>query len=63
MRSSSAFSVPPPMSSPQSTIETAWERRTELTPRSVSGEVREAVETAIAELDAGRLRVAEKIDG
>jgi 2,3,4,5-tetrahydropyridine-2-carboxylate N-succinyltransferase len=63
MRFSPAFSVPPPMSSPQSTIETAWERRTELTPRSASGEVREAVETAIAELDAGRLRVAEKIDG
>ena len=51
------------MSSLQSTIETAWERRTELTPRSASGEVREAVETAIAELDAGRLRVAERIDG
>jgi 2,3,4,5-tetrahydropyridine-2-carboxylate N-succinyltransferase len=51
------------MSSLQSTIETAWERRTELTPRSVSGEVREAVETAITELDAGRLRVAERIDG
>jgi 2,3,4,5-tetrahydropyridine-2-carboxylate N-succinyltransferase len=52
-----------PMSSLQSTIETAWDRRTELTPRSVSVEVREAVETAIAELDAGRLRVAEKTAG
>jgi 2,3,4,5-tetrahydropyridine-2-carboxylate N-succinyltransferase len=47
----------------QSTIETAWERRAELTPRSVSAEIREAVETAVAELDAGRLRVAERTDG
>jgi 2,3,4,5-tetrahydropyridine-2-carboxylate N-succinyltransferase len=51
------------MSSLQSTIDAAWERRAELTPRSVSAEVREAVETAIAELDAGRLRVAERTDG
>ena len=47
----------------QSTIEAAWERRTELAPQSAPAEVREAVQTAIAELDAGRLRVAEKIDG
>jgi len=51
------------MSSLQSAIEAAWDRRTELTPRSVSVEVRDAVETAIAELDAGRLRVAERTDG
>jgi len=47
----------------QSTIESAWERRTELTPQSAPSDVREAVETAIAELDRGRLRVAEKLDG
>jgi 2,3,4,5-tetrahydropyridine-2-carboxylate N-succinyltransferase len=51
---------PHPMSSPQSTIESAWEQRTELTPRSAPAELREAVEATIAELDAGRLRVAEK---
>jgi len=51
------------MHSLQSTIETAWDRRAELTPRSASVEVREAVETVIADLDAGRLRVAERIDG
>ena len=51
------------MQSLQSTIETAWDRRAELTPRSASVEVREAVETVIADLDAGRLRVAERIDG
>src|SRR5258706_9910249 len=47
----------------QSTIEGAWEKRAELTPQSAEPEVRDAVEAAIAELDAGRLRVAEKMDG
>lgn len=51
------------MESLQATIEAAWERRTELAPHSAPHEVREAVEAAIAELDAGRLRVAEKVDG
>ena len=51
------------MSSLQSTIDAAWERRAELSPQSASVEVRDAVSTAIAELDAGRLRVAEKTDG
>ncbi len=51
------------MSTLQSTIETAWERRAELTPQSASPEVRAAVEAAIEGLDAGRLRVAEKVDG
>jgi 2,3,4,5-tetrahydropyridine-2,6-dicarboxylate N-succinyltransferase len=44
----------------QATIEAAWERRAELSPGAAPAELREAVETAIAELDAGRLRVAEK---
>jgi 2,3,4,5-tetrahydropyridine-2-carboxylate N-succinyltransferase len=47
----------------QSTIETAWERRAELSPQSAPPDVRDAVETVIGELDAGRLRVAEKVDG
>jgi 2,3,4,5-tetrahydropyridine-2-carboxylate N-succinyltransferase len=47
----------------QSTIDAAWERRSELTPQSAPAEVRDAVASAIAELDAGRLRVAEKEDG
>jgi 2,3,4,5-tetrahydropyridine-2,6-dicarboxylate N-succinyltransferase len=47
----------------QSTIESAWERRSELTPQSAAPETREAVQMAIAELDAGRLRVAEKLAG
>ena len=45
-----------------STIDAAWEARETLGP-STKGEVREAVEQALAELDAGRLRVAEKADG
>src|SRR4030095_5651238 len=47
----------------QSTIDAAWERRNELAPHSAPAEVRDAVASAIAELDAGRLRVAEKYGG
>src|SRR5207248_10408887 len=51
------------MNSLQSTIDAAWEGRAGLTPQSASPALRQAVEAVIAELDAGRLRVAEKIDG
>ena len=44
----------------QPTIEAAWERRAELSPASAPTELRSAVSDAIAELDSGRLRVAEK---
>jgi len=47
----------------QATIDAAWERRAELEPRTAPAEIREAVAHVIADLDAGRLRVAEKIDG
>ena len=43
------------------TIDSAWEARANFSPASHPAEVREAVETVIAELNAGRLRVAEKI--
>ena len=46
----------------QSAIETAWDNRESLTP-ATSGADREAVETALAQLDSGTVRVAEKIDG
>ncbi len=46
----------------QSTIEQAWEARAELSPTSGHTTVREAVQETLAGLDAGRLRVAEKID-
>ena len=44
-------------------IDAAWEERAGLSPGKAPGSVREAVEEAIAALDAGRLRVAEKKDG
>lgn len=43
-------------------IERAWDNRTEVNP-STKGEIREAVEAALAGLDAGTWRVAEKKDG
>ncbi len=43
-------------------IDDAWENRDALGP-GTKGAARDAVETALAELDAGRLRVAEKFSG
>ena len=43
----------------QSTIDLAWDNRSALTPEN-SPEIREAVESVIADLDAGRIRVAER---
>jgi len=47
----------------QSVIDAAFERRTEITAASASAEVKEAVAHVLAELDSGRLRVAEKVAG
>ena len=46
-----------------STIDAAFERRTELSAKDSAREVRDAVEHAIALLDSGEARVAEKRDG
>jgi 2,3,4,5-tetrahydropyridine-2-carboxylate N-succinyltransferase len=43
----------------EKTIEAAWEKRQELSPKSADAATREAVEAAIAGLDNGSLRVAE----
>jgi 2,3,4,5-tetrahydropyridine-2-carboxylate N-succinyltransferase len=51
------------MGSLSETIDAAWEQRAELSSAVATPAVRDAVEHAIAELDAGRVRVAEKIDG
>ncbi len=48
------------MVSARKTIDEAWESRASLNPANASKALREAVEFAIAGLDAGRLRVAEK---
>jgi 2,3,4,5-tetrahydropyridine-2-carboxylate N-succinyltransferase len=55
--------VTPTMTVLQSTIEQAWEQRTELSPASAPKPIREAVGHVIGELNTGRLRVAEKVDG
>ena len=47
----------------QQTIDQAWERRHELSPKSAPVEVRDAVSAVIARLNDGSLRVAEKRDG
>lgn len=44
----------------QQVIETAFDNRAEITPASVSAEVKEAVNETLQQLDSGRLRVAEK---
>jgi 2,3,4,5-tetrahydropyridine-2,6-dicarboxylate N-succinyltransferase len=44
----------------QQTIDAAWERRSELSPGSADAALRDAVATVISDLDAGRMRVAEK---
>ncbi|UVK77101.1 MAG: tetrahydrodipicolinate succinylase [Sodalis sp. Ffu] len=47
----------------QQVIETAFEHRTKISPRSVDATTSEAVKHVINELDSGALRVAEKING
>src|SRR3989339_269292 len=47
----------------QQIIETAFERRADITPRNADAQLKEAVDTVITQLDQGKLRVAEKIDG
>jgi 2,3,4,5-tetrahydropyridine-2-carboxylate N-succinyltransferase len=51
------------MSHTQSIIESAFERRAEITPRTVETLVRDAVMETIERLDRGEIRVAEKRDG
>ena len=46
----------------QSVIDAAWDQRDAVSP-ATKGEVRDAVDAALAALDAGSLRVAEKTDG
>ncbi len=44
----------------QSVIESAFERRADITPTSVDTETRDAINQVIAKLDSGELRVSEK---
>jgi 2,3,4,5-tetrahydropyridine-2-carboxylate N-succinyltransferase len=47
----------------QSVIDAAFERRAEISPSAVPSDLAAAITQVIRDLDAGRLRVAEKIDG
>ncbi|SUX68951.1 2,3,4,5-tetrahydropyridine-2,6-carboxylate N-succinyltransferase [Citrobacter braakii] len=47
----------------QNVIESAFERRADITPANVDTVTREAVNQVISLLDSGALRVAEKIEG
>ncbi len=49
------------MSSIQATIEQAFEQRESISAESAPPEVREAVESALQQLDSGKARVAEKV--
>jgi 2,3,4,5-tetrahydropyridine-2-carboxylate N-succinyltransferase len=53
----------PAMQKLQSTVEEAWEDRARLSPGSAPAKTRKAVALVLDELDRGRLRVAEKLDG
>ncbi len=47
----------------QTTIEEAFDRRAEITPRNVGANLKESIAQVINMLDSGKLRVAEKTDG
>ena len=47
----------------ESLIDAAFERRADMSPASVPRELRDALDEIVQHLNAGRLRVAEKIDG
>jgi 2,3,4,5-tetrahydropyridine-2-carboxylate N-succinyltransferase len=47
----------------QNIIEQAWEDRASLSPAKAPAKIGEAVDSVIDQLDSGKLRVAEKIDG
>ncbi|HVL10435.1 MAG TPA: 2,3,4,5-tetrahydropyridine-2,6-dicarboxylate N-succinyltransferase [Burkholderiaceae bacterium] len=47
----------------QSLIDQAWEDRASLSPKAAPADIRDAVASVLAQLDAGTLRVAEKRDG
>ncbi|MBE2897502.1 2,3,4,5-tetrahydropyridine-2,6-dicarboxylate N-succinyltransferase [Pasteurellaceae bacterium TAE3-ERU1] len=51
------------MSDLQNLIESAFERRAEISPKTADAQLREAVAQVIADLDSGKRRVAEKVNG
>jgi len=57
------MSAVPTASALSAIVDRAWEDRASLSPTGAPAEIRDAVDDVIAGLNAGRLRVAEKIDG
>jgi 2,3,4,5-tetrahydropyridine-2-carboxylate N-succinyltransferase len=53
----------PNTASLQPLIEAAFEKRAELTPASIDGKLRNALDSCLQLLDSGKARIAEKIDG
>jgi 2,3,4,5-tetrahydropyridine-2-carboxylate N-succinyltransferase len=53
-------SASPATNSLQTTIEQAWEDRASLSPSKAPAAIREAVDSVLADLNAGRIRVAER---
>jgi 2,3,4,5-tetrahydropyridine-2,6-dicarboxylate N-succinyltransferase len=51
------------MSNLSAVIDQAWENRSQFSPASAPQEIRDAVNHVIADLNGGRIRVAEKING
>ena len=51
------------MTEPKTLIDSAWERRQEINPANADRELVDALEHCVAQLDGGRLRVAERRDG
>src|SRR3990167_7079145 len=51
------------MSNIKTIIESAFEDRAAITPKNVSSEIKQAIHEVIANLDSGKSRIAEKIDG
>ncbi len=47
----------------QTLIDQAWDNRTQISPASAPAELRQAVEHVLDELNTGRLRVAQKLEG
>jgi 2,3,4,5-tetrahydropyridine-2-carboxylate N-succinyltransferase len=47
----------------ESLIDRAWENRAQVSPSTADPKLRAAVSEVLAQLDKGKLRVAEKLDG
>ena len=47
----------------RSTIDAAFERRADITPKAVTAEVSAAIDASVGLLDSGKARVADKVDG